>query len=345
MGTKHQAAVLSLAGNPLSIVYRDTPEPGPDEVLIAVKAIAVNPVDYYRQAFGLPPVPFYPTVLGADVAGFVAKLGHNVSTSLPLGSRVLALASSFYQNGSLDHGGFQEYVLARYEGVTLLPDALSFEEGAIMPLASLTALSAYTTMGIPLDTRYSPEDKQAILIWGGSSSVGSVAVQSAKTMGFTVYATAGASNLQYVKQIGADAVFDYKSSDVASQIVSRAKEDNVFLQTAHVIVGPGLQPTLDILKYTKGDKLAKVAHAPVIPENAPTLEGTEIKFTLPPMDPGERNKHIYRCFNIWLKDGLESGKVIPSPRIHVVPGGLDGLNEALNVLKAGVSGTKVIVSL
>ena len=112
-----------------------------------------------------------------------------------------------------------------------------------------------------------------------------------------------------------------------------------------MIVDNALQQTLDVLQQTKGDGSAKVAHAPLIPEDAPTLEGTEIKFTFPPTDPDERNKHIYKCFHIWLQDGLRSGTVVPSPRIQVVPGGIGGLNDALDTLKAGVSGTKVVVSV
>ncbi|KAL8670470.1 MAG: hypothetical protein Q9168_004994 [Polycauliona sp. 1 TL-2023] len=344
MSGKHQAAVLQTPKSRLSILDRDTPEPGPNEILIQTKALAVNPVDYYQRDAGMPPIHSYPAVLGSDVAGHVLKVGSNVSDPPPIGSRVLAFASSF-GNGSPDHGAFQRATLAQSEAVTPLPDHLSFEEGAILPLAVLTALSAYSTLGIPLDTKYTPKDKQAILIWGGSSSVGSLAVQSAKTMGFTVYATAGAKNLEYVKNLGAHAVFDYKSSDVVSEIANKAKEDGVILRTAHVIVENALQQTLDVLKLTKGDGAAKVAHAPLLPENAPTLENTMIKFTFPPADPEEAKKHIHHCFQIWLKDGLSSGTVVPSPRIQVAPGGIGGLNDALDTLKAGVSGTKIVVSV
>ncbi|KAL8955053.1 MAG: hypothetical protein Q9183_006810, partial [Haloplaca sp. 2 TL-2023] len=96
---------------------------------------------------------------------------------------------------------------------------------------------------------------------------------------------------------------------------------------------------------TKGDGAAKVAHAPLLPEDAPTLEGTEIKFTYPPTDPETRNEHIGKCFQGWLKDGLATGAVVPSPRVQVVEGGIGGLNEALNVLSKGVSGTKIVVSV
>lgn len=345
MAGKHQAAIIPQKGGPLSVVDRATPEPGPNDVLIQVRAIAVNPVDYYQRDLGMPPVPSYPAVVGSDVAGLVVKAGSNVSNAPPCGSRAIAFASSYYQGGSQDYGAFQEYVLAQSEGVIALPDALSFEEGAVLPLAVLTALSSWTTIGIPLGTKYTPQDKQAVLIWGGASSVGTFAVQSAKLMGFTVYTTASAKNHEYLRKLGADVVFDYKASDVVSQIIDTVKKNGVILRTALSAVEGSLQPTLDVLKNTKGDAVAKVAHAPPLLPGAPTLEGVEIKFVLPPMDPAERSEHMYKCFHVWLRDGLNSGTVVPSPRVQVEAGGLEGLNKALDTLKAGVSGAKIVVQV
>lgn len=267
MAGTHNAAILPQKGGPLSVEKRATPEPGPNEVLIEVKAVALNPVDYAQRDLGMPPVPIYPAVIGSDAAGVVVKVGSNVTTSTAPapGSRVIAFASSSFQNGSPDYGAFQKYALAQSEGVIALPDALSFEEGAVFPLAVLTALMAWTSIGIPLDTKHDPQDKQAVLIWGGASSVGTLAIQSAKTLGFTVYATASPKHHDYLEKLGADAVFDYKSGDVVSQIVAAAKKDGVKLHTAHCVVNGGLQPSLDVLKETKGDAVAKVAHSPVLP--------------------------------------------------------------------------------
>ncbi|KAL7952211.1 chaperonin 10-like protein [Trichoderma compactum] len=116
-------------GGLLPVGKRPTPEPGPNEVLIEVKAVALNPCDYYQRDHGMPPVPIHPAVLGSDTAGVVAKLGSNVTTVLSPGSRVIAFASSFYQRGSPDHGAFQKFTLAQCEAVIPLPDDLSFEEG------------------------------------------------------------------------------------------------------------------------------------------------------------------------------------------------------------------------
>lgn len=123
-----------------------------------------------------------------------------------------------------------------------------------------------------------------MLIWGGASSVGTFAIQSAKTLGFTVYATASPKHHGCLEKLGADAVFDYNSGDVVSQIVAAAKKDGVKLHTAHCVVNGGLQPSLDVLKETKGDAVAKVAHSPVLPPDHPTLDNTEITFHFPSMD-------------------------------------------------------------
>ena len=345
MARTHQAAILPQKGGPLSVVERATPKPGPNEILIEVKAVALNPVDYFQRDIGMPPIPSYPAVVGSDVAGLVVEVGSDVSKAPRSGSRAIALASSFFEGGSQDHGAFQKYVLARSEGVIALPDALSFEQGAVFPLAVGTALSGWTTIGIPLGTKYTPQDRQAVLIWGGASSVGTFAIQSAKSMGFTVFTTASAKNHGYLKQLGADAVFDYNANDVVSQIIDTAKKDGVILRTAFSVVEGSLQPTLDVLKITKGDAVAKVAHAPPLLPGAPSLEGVEIKFVMPPMDPADRGDHMIKCFQVWLQDGLNSGTVVPSPRIQGEAGGLEGLNKALDKLKAGVSGTKIVVPL
>jgi NADPH:quinone reductase-like Zn-dependent oxidoreductase len=345
MSSEHHAAILPQQGGPLSVGKRATPEPGPGEILIEIKAVALNPVDYFQRDYGMPPVPVYPAVIGSDTAGIVAKVGSDVPSGPAPGTKVIALASSFYQGGSPDHGAFQKYALAQSEAVIPLPDNLSFEQGAVFPLGVMTALTAWTTIGISLDTKYSAGDKQAVLIWGGASSVGTFAIQSAKTLGFTIYTTASSKHHAYLKKLGADVCFDYKDDDVVSKIVNAVKKDGLKLTVAHCVVDGALQPTLDVLKQTKGDATAKVAHSPMLPEGHPTLDNTEITFNFPSMDKAIRDKHMYKCFHGWLQEGLKSGSVVPSPELSVEDGGLDGLNAALDKLRAGVSGTKIVVPI
>ncbi|KKK21442.1 hypothetical protein P175DRAFT_0512856 [Aspergillus ochraceoroseus IBT 24754] len=327
---EHLAVILPQKDAPMSISLRPTPEPGPNDILIEVKAIAVNIADYYQRDQGIPPIPQYPTVLGSDVAGIVVKVGSNVSADAPQpGARVTAFASAFFENGLPDYGAFH----------------LSFEEAAMLPMAVLTAWDGWYVIGIPHDTKYTPEDKKAMLVWGASSSVGSAALQSAKIMGFTVYTTASARHHEYLKQLGADRTFDYKDADVVAQIIQAARDDGVSLHNAYDAVAGSLEPTMEILKELKGDAVAKIAHAALLPPDAPTVEGIEAKFVYPPLDPVERQEYFHQTFRVWLTEKLASGQFIPSPHIQIMGGGLEGLNKALDALQEGVSGTKIVLTL
>ena len=354
MATKHLAAILPQKGGPLTIAERTTPDPGPEEVLVQVKAIALNPIDVYQRDLGFPPIAAYPTVIGWDTAGIVVKLGSDVASSiggrvnLTVGTRVTAIGTTYYENNSADHGAFQEFFLAKAEGVTPLPENISFEEGAVFPAAVITAMTAWHTLGVSPSNvlRGDKEEEEAILIWGGASSVGSLLIQSARTLGFRVYATASAHNHEYLlNTLGAHAVFDYKSEDVVKGIIAAARKDGVVLNKAHIAAGDGLQAALDVLRETKGDGSAKVAHAPLLPEGHPTLKNTEITFVAPLVDEKERRERMREAFHGWLYEGLKSGGVVPSPRVKVEGGGLEGLNAALDKLKGGVSCAKIVVPI
>ncbi|RMZ80532.1 hypothetical protein DV737_g2885, partial [Chaetothyriales sp. CBS 132003] len=165
-----------------------------------------------------------------------------------------------------------DFGIPESEAVIVLPDALSFEKGAIFLLAVMTALAACTSIDILLETKYTPQDRQAVLIWGGASSVRTFAIQSTKSLGFTVYATASAKHHSWLKKLGTHAVFDDKASDVVAQILDAVKKYGANMHTAHCVVSGSLQPTLDVLKETKGDAFAKVAHSPVLRPRPPNAQ-------------------------------------------------------------------------
>ncbi|KAK5108712.1 hypothetical protein LTR62_007859 [Meristemomyces frigidus] len=345
MSGQHKAVVLPQKGGPLAIEGRSTPHPGANEYLVQVRAVAMNPIDYYQRDLGIPPISQYPTVLGGDVAGVIAEVGSGVEHPLKKGTRVIAGASAFWQNNDPDYGAFQQYVLVSSGIVTTLPDEYTFEQGAVIPLAAITALTAYFTVGISIDTKHSAQDKQAYLVWGAASSVGTYAVQIAKAMGYTVYATASSKNHEYIKSLGAHAVFDYNDNDVVDQIIMAVKNDGVKLADAHMVVTGGLQPTLDVLKATKGSAQARVAHAPMLPADHPTLENTMIAFNFPPMDPGERAAFYKKCVHGWLAGALEAGSVVSSPPVELEGKGLESIDKALDAMKAGVSCRKIVVTI
>lgn len=173
MSGQHLAAISPAKGSKLEIKERPTPTPGPNELLIEVKSIALNPVDGYQRDFGAF-VSGYPAVFGSDVGGVVVKAGSSVGHDAPKpGTRVTAFAPAFYQQGSPKYGPFQRYVLVPSGNAAAIPEHLSFNEASIFPMAVSTAWAGFYSIGVPRDTAYTPADKKGILVWGAASSVGS----------------------------------------------------------------------------------------------------------------------------------------------------------------------------
>src|SRR5438270_7321710 len=234
---QHLAAILPSKGGPLEVVQRPTPTPGPTDLLIQVKSIALNPIDHYMRDMGFV-ISSYPAIVGSDIAGIVLSQGSSVPCDAPKpGTRVTGFCPCFFAHGAPDYGAFQEKVLVPASNVTPLPDSVSFNEGSVLPMAVGTAWSGWYSIGIPRDTKYSPEDKKGMLVWGGSSSIGSAAIQSAKLFGFIVYATASSKHHDYLKKLGAHKVFDYKDENVVQNIVNAAKEDGVTIREGYDSIG------------------------------------------------------------------------------------------------------------
>lgn len=122
------------------------------------------------------------------------------------------------------NAAFQLYTVVTEALVAELPDGLTFEEGSVLPLATSTACAGLYRkdyLGLPLPVVGGAKATgQTILIWGGASSVGATSIQLAVASGLTVLTTASAANHDFVKSLGAHAVFDYRSSNVVQDIVN-----------------------------------------------------------------------------------------------------------------------------
>lgn len=213
-------------------------------------------------------------------------------------------------------------------------------------MAVVTVWSGWYSIGLPRDTAHKPADKQGMLVWGGASSVGSAAVQIAKSMGFTVYTAASEKHTEYLKGLGASRVFDYRGEGVVEKIVKAAKEDGVTVNWGYDSAGQ-TKECMEILKELKGEgETAKLASAvPLKEETTPKLEGVEVKFVSAPADEKERDEHFHFAFGVWLKEKLEKGGFVPSPKAKVIDGGLESANKALDELKGGVSGMKLVLEV
>lgn len=285
----------------------------------------------------------YPAVIGSDIGGTIIAAGSSVS--LKPGTRVAAFAPAFFVQGAPDYGAFQAKALIPASNVTPLPDSVSFNEASLLGMSVVTAWCGWYTVGLPLrDSIYTSADRKGVLVWGGASSIGNGAVQTAKMLGLTVYATASSKHHEYIKTLGAKETFDYKDDGVVEKIVKAAKGDRIELKIAFDAAGQ-VRSCLDVLKEFKAGDLPKLATAIPMSDQTPKEDGVEVKFVAAPTEEKPEREFFAFVMNKWLKEKLEKGEYKPSPAIKVVDGGLDGLNKALDELKAGVSGTKLVLEI
>ncbi|KAI8669964.1 PKS-ER domain-containing protein [Fusarium sp. Ph1] len=361
----HLAALSVAKGKPFELQTRPTPKPGPGELLIEVKSVALNPADHIMRASGLF-IPEYPTVIGFDMSGLVLEVGDNVPVSPDDGlffqpgvTRIAAYAASFWRSYNPDYGFFQEKCIVPWQHAMPLPDGISWNQAATLPVSTEVALSAWDAMGIPRLGQASRKDnknkREALLVWGASSSVGSMGVQSARLLRedsdssfAAVYATASTANHEYVRSLGADRVFDYKDPQVVDAIVSAAKEDGLVIRHCYLAMGQlaACQGVLKaFLENNSENQKAKIGSAPLIPSNAEEVDGLEAIFVMPSNDEKERLTQLRYWLGTWLKENLAKGKVRPSPEPKVVGKGLGAINDGLDELMRGVSCTKLVVEV
>ncbi|GAA4127538.1 NAD(P)H-quinone oxidoreductase [Aminobacter aganoensis] len=194
-----KAVVASRPGGPevLALVERPLPHPGAGEVLVRVEAAGVNRPDI-AQRRGAIAVPAGVTdVLGLEISGQIVAAGPGVAPSM-VGTSIAALVSG---------GGYAEYCLAHAGHCLPIPAGLDHVAGAALPEAAFTVWHNLFERGClaPGDT---------VLIHGGASGVGTLAIQLARAAGATVLATAGGpEKTQFLRALGADVAIDYRSED------------------------------------------------------------------------------------------------------------------------------------
>lgn len=211
------------------------PEIKEDEVLVRVKAVALNHLDIWVRTGALAVKPSLPHVLGSDVSGVVEKVGSLVK-GIKEGDEVIVAPGLSCgvcyecQSGADNHckdydilglkskGGYGEYVKVPARNVIKKPSNLSFEEASSYPLTFLTVWNA-------LVNKASIKPYHRVLIWGGSSGVGVAGIQIAKLFGAYVIATAGSEEkVKRCKALGADEVIDHYREDVVKKVRDMFKE-------------------------------------------------------------------------------------------------------------------------
>lgn len=196
-----KAFVLQKYGTPITEVHMPKPTLGDHEVLVQMSAAGINHADERVRAGEFKQIfPFVlPKVMGSEFSGTVVAVGAEVS-NFKQGMRVFAYPDQAHM------GAFAELIAVHQDYIALVPRSVSMLEAASLPVTGLTAWQGLVEMG-------NLEAGQTVLIHGGSGGVGTVAIQLAKHLGATVATTVSAANAEYVRELGADIVIDYRTED------------------------------------------------------------------------------------------------------------------------------------
>lgn len=204
-----KAVVVPAFGTPsvLALAEVEDPQPGPGEILVAVRASSVTPLDtYLRRGIAVgdytPSVPYVP---GAAFAGIVVETGKYVR-HLGVGDRIYGRARS---------GSAAELAVCTSDHAFRLPDRLGFEDGAVIPVPFETAWYGLVDLG-------RASGGETVLVHGGAGSVGAAAIQVARAHGLRVIATCSQPDREAVLAAGAHVVLDYRDPGMKDQIAKTA---------------------------------------------------------------------------------------------------------------------------
>lgn len=224
-----KAAIFSEYGGPevLRVEEVETPAPGPGEVLVRVRAASLNHLDVWVRR-GLPIETTMPHIGGSDVAGVVEEVGPEVE-GVEVDARVVVnpslwcgrcewckrgeepLCVRYRILGEHTQGGFAEYVVVPAANLYPIPDDVPFEEAAAAPLIFLTAWRGLISRG----RLRAGED---VLVTGASGGVSTAAIQIAKLAGARVFAVTTTENVERVRELGADVVYDRTEVDFSRAV-------------------------------------------------------------------------------------------------------------------------------
>jgi NADPH:quinone reductase-like Zn-dependent oxidoreductase len=352
--------------NSLEIKSAPYPVPKKNEVLVKSRAVSINPIDLVlaspmaKNAFAWIK---YPTIVGCDVAGEVVEVGPDVRR-FKKGDRVTAIAAGgSKERNSAAEGAFQNYVIILDNMISPIPDNVSYEVAAVIPLGLSTAACGmfqknYLALQYPTVPR-AKSTGQTLVIWGGSTSVGANAIQLAVAAGYEVITTSSPKNFDFVKRLGASQAFDYNSKTAVQDIVDALRNKAI---AGALAMGYGSASCcFEIVSKCKGNKFVATATVD-IPNDAGMASAiysymsSEAAKWIASKRKGIGYKFIFGsdlAFNdvgkaIWedfVPKALANGSYECAPEPLVYGTGLESIEGAMKRWAEGVSARKVVVSL
>ncbi|KAI2602339.1 alcohol dehydrogenase [Hypoxylon sp. NC1633] len=345
-------AIVAIEKGKAAIQDVSTPKLRDGFVLIKTKAVGLNPADWKNIDMRATPG----SRTGLDYAGTVEEVGKGVTQPFKKGDRIAGWTNSGDARDT-DLGSFGDYLVARANIQIKIPDSISDEEAATFGVSmSTVAQGLYKILGLPWPTEPT-KTPFPILIYGGSTATGMYGIQFAKASGLTVIATSSPRNFEYLKSLGADAVFDYNSPTCAADI--KVYTGNK-LKLAWDCTGDGGAVCAGALTDAEASKYAAImkVDADLVHAINPRVDGPHVHLAYDVQGhsylwfdserPAVPEDHEYAARFLQICPALlESGAVKPIRTIVNQGGsGLEGVLKGLDELRAGkVSAAKFVYTL
>ncbi len=308
------------------IITLPLPSPGSGKVLIQVMAAGVNRADLLQKKGKYPPPPGASDILGMEVSGKIAAIGSNV-VGFSIGDDVCAL---------LEGGGYAEYAVVSATQALPIPKGFDYIKAAAIPEVAFTVWNNLFDIA-----RLKKGEK--LLVHGGASGIGVMAIQMAKAFGIECYATAGSDDkCKFIEKLGAMAI-NYKTEYFVQKIKAATASYGVDV-VLDIVGGEYFQKNLDVMAYHGrlvcisflGGARAEVNFAPMLLKNL-SIMGTTLrnKTTQEKADIAVKLKN-----NIWPL--LENGSILPV--IHRVVA-LEEVEKAHQIMQSNENIGKIILKL
>lgn len=351
MEPKYQTALIGTSDGAITLTHRARiPKVCGDQVLIQTKAVSVSPVD--TKMVG--PYVTEGAVGGFDFAGLVEEIGPD-AVNIRVGDRVFtALLGMNPHNHTV--GAFAQYTASVEWILVKLPPTLSFEEGASLGISFMTTgLALFKSLALPGRPLAPVTQSSPVLVFGGSSSTGTAAIQLLRLAGYEPIATCSPHNFDLVRSYGASAVFDYRDPGCTADIKHFTRNGLSFaldcisttasMQFCYQVIGraggkyTSLEPYAEVVAQTR-----RVVKPDWI--MGPQLLGKEIAWPHPhwrPADP--KMAEFGASWTATLQTLLDKGLIRPHP-ILIKPGSLQGALGGIEDIRSNkISGKKLVFTL
>ncbi|GEN44456.1 NADP-dependent oxidoreductase [Alkalibacillus haloalkaliphilus] len=288
------------------------PTPGAGQVLVKQHATSINPIDWkLREGYLKEMVPMeFPLILGWDSAGVVEEVGEGV-TDFKVGDRV------FTRPQLTNRGTYAEYIVTEADILAHIPENISFNEAASVPLTALTAWQCLFDFA-------DLQEGQKVLIHAGAGGVGVMAIQIAKNAGAYVATTASTKNVEFLQSLGADQVIDYKKENFYDVL----EDYDVVLDA---LGGDIQERSFDVLK--DGGTLVSIAQPPS--EEKGHEHNVKVGFVFIEPDGNQMRS---------LAQLMEKGKLKPIVG-HTFPFSEQGLKEAHELSETHHAKGKIVIEI